>query len=78
MQRADVELQVREIVGTVLRKEVDANHLRSSDPSWDSLNHVEIIFSVEDSFDVRFDRGILDSLNGIQQITESVWLYVAT
>ncbi len=44
------------------------NPTRDEEPEWDSIKHVEIVFSIEDAFKVRFNDDelpALDSLDGI-------------
>jgi acyl carrier protein len=44
------------------------NPTRDGEPKWDSLKHVEIIFSVEDAFKVRFDDDELAELDSLDAI----------
>jgi predicted dehydrogenase/acyl carrier protein len=45
---------------------------RASTPSWDSLKHIELLFSLEDACDVRFDREELIQLDSLDAIVTSV------
>ena len=64
--RLDLERRVEELIHDVLRpKVVTTAPLRRIDVAeWDSLKHVEIVFALEDEFDVQFDESefvLLDS-----------------
>ena len=53
----DVERDVRALVATVLKLPVtpDAPVARNACAAWDSLKHVEIVFALEDRFNVQFN-----------------------
>ncbi len=44
------------------------NPTRDEEPKWDSLKHVEIVFSLEDAFKVRFDDEELTALDSLDAI----------
>jgi acyl carrier protein len=51
----------------------DQTVYRASTPSWVSLKHIELVFSLEDACDVKFDgeeRSQLDSLDAIVTAVE--------
>ena len=66
--------EVRRLLATVLERPVDdAEFLsRASEPRWDSLKHVEIIFLIEDHFGILFAPHDLEALNDIEGIVRAV------
>ena len=60
--------------GSVLRRPVPAgeNVTREGEPRWDSLRHVELIFSIEDEFGLTFDEADLAELNNLDSLVEAV------
>lgn len=67
MDRARIEREVCEIIGTVLQEGglVPAGLRRQGTAKWDSLKHVEIVFALEDHFQVRFSEGDLEAMDGV-------------
>lgn len=45
---------------------------RTSTLSWDSLKHIELLFSLEDACDVKFDREELAQLDSLDAIVTAV------
>ena len=68
---SDLERQVEELIRNVLRpKERTAAPLRRMDVAeWDSLKHVEIVFALEDEFDVQFDESEFALMDSSATIT---------
>lgn len=65
--------EVLRVVGAVLGRPVpDGSLRRESEPSWDSLKHIELLFALEEDLDVRFDEGELGALSSTDAIIESV------
>jgi acyl carrier protein len=46
--------------------------MRDSEPSWDSLKHVELIFMLEDRFGVRFSEEEMAALRSSDEIVRAV------
>ncbi len=74
MQRAELEHSVREIFQTVLGLSPgpDDDVLRSRLPRWDSLRHFDLMFSLEEQFDIRFDKEELARLDSLGRIVQRV------
>ena len=70
----NVSSEVRRIVGQVLNRHIrdDENILRTAEPGWDSLKHVEILFALEDGFSIRFNELELSGLSSLDQIASAV------
>jgi acyl carrier protein len=45
---------------------------RASVPEWDSLAHVEILFSVEEEFGIEFDEATMKQLASADDLTAAV------
>jgi acyl carrier protein len=62
------------LLGTVLGRSIDESEdlSRMSEPLWDSLRHVELIFLLEDYFGIRFTAEDLEALNNIEGIVRTV------
>ena len=65
MNTQDIESEVSRLLGLVLRRPIgDSKTIsRATEPAWDSLKHVEIVFLLEDHFQLRFTE---QDLEGIQ------------
>ncbi len=65
-----IEATAREILSVALGRDIGADERprRMDEPAWDSLKHIEIVFSIEGAFGVRFspdEMPLLDSLDAI-------------
>ena len=74
MDRDRIDVTVRGILGHVLKREVlPAEEVsRANEPLWDSLKNVEVIFSVEDAFGIRFDEDQLSNLTSVSALVQAV------
>lgn len=69
--------KLRKIVAEVLdvaESRVDATTGVETEPKWDSLRHMNIIFAVEDGFGVRFNDdeiSLLTSIGAIEKALDS-------
>lgn len=68
---------VAEVLGAVLGVAVPADHglARKDLPVWDSVKHVEVVFALEDAFEVQIPEdvmGRLDSTDAIVSTLESL------
>jgi acyl carrier protein len=63
---------VRDILETALGTSLDGieNPGRQEIESWDSLTHVEIVFMLEEQFDVRFGEEEIATLRSLDDIVE--------
>jgi acyl carrier protein len=71
MNRED---RVRHILSLILDINIPEGHdfHRDAEPGWDSLKHVEIIFALEDEFDVQFDEDSLSTLVSLSEIVTAI------
>ena len=74
MEREDIEIKVAQIFSSILGQQVAAgeNIYRSDVPEWDSLKHIELLFSIEDGFDFQFSEEELARLDNFQAIVDRV------
>ena len=65
---------VREILETVLAIPLDGieNPTRLEIDGWDSLTHIEVMFMLEDAFDVRFSEDEIAKLDSLAAIVALV------
>jgi acyl carrier protein len=70
VNRSELEASVREVAAAVLGRPIAPGEAvtRTSEPGWDSLRHVELLFAVEAAVSVRFDADELASLDGVDAI----------
>ena len=63
--------EVRRLLGLALSRPIAEgdNPSRDADPSWDSLKHIEIVFLLEDHFELRFTDQELEQLQDAEQIS---------
>ena len=66
--------EVRDIVGLVLQRPIADGEAvdRATEPAWDSLKHVEILFAIEDSLGVHFAEEEMPGLNSLDAIEQAV------
>jgi acyl carrier protein len=70
VSREDVDRTVREILQTVLGRRF-ARHeeiRRSRESAWDSLAHVNILFSIESELGIQFRADELDDLDSLEKL----------
>lgn len=66
--------KIKEIIAGVLNLPLD--QIKDSDSTqsiskWDSLNHMNIIFAIEEQLGITFDDEEIMTLNSIEKITDS-------
>lgn len=66
--------EIRRLLGIILERPVgpSENPSSSSDPKWDSLRHVELVFLLEDHFRIRFTPEDLTQLGDLRQVIQTV------
>jgi acyl carrier protein len=71
---SSVRERVASIVASVTHTRVDpqAHASRDSLDEWDSLSHVEILFTVEEDQGVEFGEDVMDSLDSVDAITAEI------
>lgn len=72
MNRSEIESVVLRVLGNVLKCEIDNTCSREDFSQWDSLKHIEVIFSIEDQLNIQFPEEMLSELNDAQLIVDAV------
>ena len=69
-----IEDGVRDILGELLHRRITPgeNVSRESEEAWDSLMQVELLFALEDAFEIRFDEAELSSLASLDDFVASL------
>ena len=78
MNRGQIEAIVLAVLASVLQCEVDIDCSRHNTPRWDSLKHVEIVFTLEDELNVEFTEEQMATLDSAQKIIEMALTQHAT
>jgi acyl carrier protein len=63
-----IESKVIKILSTILKHEANTLTSTDTDPEWDSLKHLHIIFALEDEFEVSVEEEMFGELNSFQNI----------
>ena len=66
--KASVTGIFKSILGDVPAEETKREEI----PAWDSLKHMQIIFAVEDEFDIQFSEEQIEKTTSIQDILEAL------
>ena len=66
--------RILELISTILEIKLDNFDKCSQDflPSWDSLNHAQIIFAIEDEFEIEFSQEQMANIKSAQDILNIV------
>ena len=67
--------RLREVLANVLEVEssaISAETSVESEPRWDSLRHMTLIFAIEDAFGVQFDDDELPKLTSVAAIQRAL------
>lgn len=70
MSPDEIEKTLLEVFATLLRKPVSPEVSRSNEPSWDSLQHMQLIFAVEERFGIHFTEEQIPQLNSLRQFAD--------
>jgi acyl carrier protein len=74
MQRQEIEKDVCQILSNVLEIEVKPGKVidRDTVAEWDSLKHMELLFSIEEKFDIQFTQDELTQISSLGQIVDKL------
>jgi acyl carrier protein len=70
--RETTEARVIQTVSRALKSPVNADSTRDNTPAWDSLRHIEVVFSLEDELGLEFSESEQPELLGVQPIVDVV------
>jgi acyl carrier protein len=73
MSRADVERTVREVLGAVLGRRIGPveDVRRADEPAWDSLAHVNLVFSIEGELGIQYGAEELGELDSVGKLVDA-------
>jgi acyl carrier protein len=79
MTREEIARTVASIIAAVLKQPVDTGDdiCRANVDTWDSLKHVQIMLTIEESLDVQFGEEELSELDSLDAIVAAVAAYHA-
>lgn len=69
-QRNDIERDLVEICSAVLEHPVEPTVARANDAAWDSLRHMQIIFAVEEKYDLQFTEEEIFRLDSLGKFAD--------
>ena len=74
MERAEVYLRLADVFRDVFDREVAlADETTAADvPGWDSLNHITLIGTVEDEFDVKFPMKDVIGMKNVGELVDKI------
>jgi acyl carrier protein len=72
MNRQQLETMVLATVAAVLKCEVFLDSSRKNTDQWDSLKHIEVIFTLENELGLEFSEEELAELDSVGKIVEKV------
>lgn len=67
--------QIKEIIALILEinpSQINDDSTSQEIPNWDSLNHMNIIFAIEEKFEVTFEDDELMNLTSISRIEQAI------
>ena len=68
--RTILELEIAKLVSDILGETVGIDGTRDAVPAWDSLRHVEVIFSFEEAYALRLTESEMASLRSVKDLAE--------
>lgn len=80
MQRQEIEQIVCQVLSDVLQIEIKPGETIDRDnlSEWNSLKHMELLFSIEEKFDIQFTQEELAQINSLDQIVTRLEAIPAT
>ena len=74
MERAEVDSRLADVFRDVFDREVAlADETTAADvPGWDSLNHITLIGTVEDEFDVKFPMKDVVGMKNVGELVDKI------
>lgn len=72
MNRTHIEQEVTKLISDVLKTPVTIGSQRDSVHQWDSLKHIEVVFGVEEFFDLQFSETEIAQLDSVEKIVLQV------
>ena len=76
MNIEQIEIKVIEIISIILKADIESKNSRQDYENWDSLKHLEILFAIEDEFQINFPEHIIEKLNSADEISKEVQVLI--
>jgi acyl carrier protein len=70
MNESALEKELSELLSLILPRPVSITSSRATDPAWDSLKHMQIIFAIEERFGVRFTEEEIPQLDSFAKLVD--------
>lgn len=77
MSPSEIEIHLIEVISTVLGQPVNADASRATESGWDSLKHIQIVFAVEEKFNVQFEEEEIPALDSLVKIQAKLLTHAA-
>ncbi|MFA6401514.1 MAG: acyl carrier protein [Salinivirgaceae bacterium] len=74
MDRNELLVKILDICLDIFGVDIHENTKREDIDSWDSLGHLRLMMSIEQSFEVKFSMSQIPELDSIKKIVESIIL----
>jgi acyl carrier protein len=70
--RSAIQEKAAGLLSALLGRSIGAEDVvvRADESRWDSIRHLELVFTLEDAFDVRFDAAELPALDSLEAIVD--------
>lgn len=72
MDRDQIEQVVVKTLSAALKCEVDRNTSRQNTPQWDSLKHIDAVFTLEEELNLEFSEQEMVEMDSVAKIVELV------
>lgn len=69
---SEIEIKVIELLQNIFKCEVDLNFKKDEFPAWDSLKHIEVLFLLEDEFDIKISEEEMSTLTDVTSIVRKI------
>ena len=70
----EVAGRVRELIGIILHRSIGADEevVQAHEAAWDSLKHMELMLSIEETFNITLDPEDFATMTSVQSCTEQI------
>ena len=72
MNSNDTAKKVLELAREIFPTEVDKTSSMENHEEWDSLNHIQFLFAIEEEFSIKFEPEELSKLTAISSIVSAI------
>lgn len=72
MTKTEIEGTTRDVLESFLGQGISEDTSRSNTSDWDSLQHMQIVFALEEKFGIQFDEEEIPSLDSYKAIVDAL------